>query len=235
LADITKALPSLSFPHSKEEAMVRALAGCAMALALAAACPDAARGSQAAVGMPAVIAMAVGESVDAAAAASERALPGTGEQRRPPAVTLTLEADLRAQRLTVREGDRVLHVWPISSGRAGYATPTGTFQPAWMAKTWYSRQYDNAPMPHAVFFNGGIAFHATTAVSMLGRPASHGCVRLAPDSAARLYSLVRTHGLLHTKVVVHGVPKFEQPSVVAGKMPRPPRGQPAAWQWSFFK
>jgi len=226
--------------------MVRALAGCAIALALAATFPDTARGSEAASEATAVVALAILEGADAAAA-DGRDLPGTGV--RAPAVTLVLEADLATQRLTVREGDLVLHVWPISSGRRGYATPTGTFKPAWMAKSWYSRKYDNAPMPHAVFFNGGIAFHGTTAVSLLGRPASHGCVRLAPDDARRLYQLVRVHGMPQTKVVVHGVPKFDQRTVVAGKgkahggtasarakgrLLAP--GQPvAAWQWGFFK
>ena len=118
------------------------------------------------------------------------------------------EGDLATQRLTVREGDRVLHVWPISSGRRGYATPTGTFRPAWMARMWRSRQYDDAPMPHSIFFNSGIAFHATSAVSMLGRPASHGCLRLAPAHAAELFALVRRHGLVQTKVVVEGAAPF---------------------------
>jgi hypothetical protein len=225
--------------------MVRALAGCAIALALAATFPGTARGSEASEATAAV-ALAIPEDVEAAAAGG-RDLPGTGV--RAPAVTLVLEADLATQRLTVREGDLVVHVWPISTGRRGYGTPTGTFRPAWMAKSWYSRKYDNAPMPHAVFFNGGIAFHGTTVLSMLGRPASHGCVRLAPDNARQLYQLVRAHGMPHTKVVVHGVPKFEGRTVVAGKgkapggtasarakgrLPAP--GQPVAtWQWSFFE
>lgn len=145
----------------------------------------------------------------------------------PPAVTLVLEADLTAQRLTVLEAGNVKHVWPISSGRQGYATPTGTYRPAWMAKMWHSRQYDDAPMPHSVFFNGGVAFHATSAVGMLGRPASHGCVRLAPANAAQLYALVRRHGLTSTKVVVHGAPKFREPSVIARRAPAMPKAEAA--------
>jgi lipoprotein-anchoring transpeptidase ErfK/SrfK len=111
------------------------------------------------------------------------------------------------------EGDQELHVWAISSGRRGYATPTGTFRPAWMARMWRSRQYDDAPMPHSIFFNKGIAFHATSAVSMLGRPASHGCLRLAPAHAAELFALVRRHGLRNTRVVVEGAAIFPPPAV----------------------
>jgi lipoprotein-anchoring transpeptidase ErfK/SrfK len=143
-----------------------------------------------------------------AAAAAERPSPPP-----PPAVTLTLKADLGLQQVTVLEGAEIRHVWAISSGRRGYTTPTGTFRPSWMAKMWHSRQYDWSPMPHSVFFNGGIAFHATSAVSLLGRPASHGCIRLAPANAAELYALVRRHGLAHTKVVVHGTPRFPEPAV----------------------
>jgi lipoprotein-anchoring transpeptidase ErfK/SrfK len=122
----------------------------------------------------------------------------------PPPITLTLNVNLRAQRVTVLERGKVRHVWPISSGRAGYATQTGTFQPQWASKMWYSRQWDMAPMPHAVFFNKGTAFHATGATGMLGRPASHGCIRLAPSHAAQLYTLVHRHGMASTKVSVQG-------------------------------
>jgi lipoprotein-anchoring transpeptidase ErfK/SrfK len=125
----------------------------------------------------------------------------------PPRVTLTLKVDLSAQKVAVVESGKTAYVWAISSGREGYATQTGTFQPQWTAKIWYSRQWDMAPMPHAVFFNKGTAFHATEAVGALGRPASHGCIRLSPANAAKLYALVQRHGLTSTKVVVTGAPK----------------------------
>ena len=69
-------------------------------------------------------------------------------------------------------------------------TPVGTFRPQRLEPIWYSRKYDNAPMPHAIFFLGGYAIHGTYATRWLGRPASHGCVRLNPGNAAKLYSLV---------------------------------------------
>jgi hypothetical protein len=123
----------------------------------------------------------------------------------PPApITLVLKADLRAQRVTVVENGKAKYVWPISSGATGFATRTGTFRPQWTSRMHYSRQYDFAPMPHAVFFNNGAAFHGTQAVGSLGRPASHGCIRLAPGHAAQLYKLVNGHGLYQTKVIVHG-------------------------------
>ena len=133
----------------------------------------------------------------------------------PPPITLVLNTDLAAQRLTVIESGKVKHVWPISSGRAGYATKTGTFQPQWASKMWHSRQYEFAPMPHAVFFHRGTAFHGTSAVGLLGRPASHGCVRLAPANAAMLFKLVHKHGYAQTKVVVHNGSRGKAPAIAA--------------------
>jgi L,D-transpeptidase-like protein len=128
-------------------------------------------------------------------------------------ITLVLNADLRAQRVTVTENGKTKYVWPISSGRPGFATPAGTFRPTWASRLWYSRQYELAPMPHAVFFNGGIAFHGTTAVGSLGSAASHGCIRLAPANAATLFNLVHRHGYWQTKVVVQGGSKRSDPAV----------------------
>jgi lipoprotein-anchoring transpeptidase ErfK/SrfK len=46
-------------------------------------------------------------------------------------------------------------------------------------------------MPHSIFFSGGYAIHATPHTGALGRPASHGCVRLSPGHAATLYGIVK--------------------------------------------
>jgi lipoprotein-anchoring transpeptidase ErfK/SrfK len=138
----------------------------------------------------------------------------------PPAITLTAKVDLTSQRVTVLEHGKPKHTWAISSGAQGFETPTGTFKPGWMAKMWFSKQYDNAPMPHAVFFNGGIAMHATQSTGSLGRPASHGCVRLAPANAAIFYALVSKHGLVHTRIAVTGSPKFA-PAAVASRRSQP--------------
>jgi lipoprotein-anchoring transpeptidase ErfK/SrfK len=136
--------------------------------------------------------------------ASATSMPASVAQS--PPITLTLKADLSAQKVTVLEGDAVAHEWPISSGMQGYATPTGIFQPQWASKLWYSRQWDYAPMPHAVFFNSGVAFHGTTAVWRLGKSASHGCLRLSPANAKALFMLVHKHGFAQTRVIVFGTP-----------------------------
>lgn len=135
----------------------------------------------------------------------------------PPAPTLHIDINLSTQRLTVTENGAARFTWPISSGRSGYRTPTGTFKPQWMSRMWYSRQYDYSPMPHSIFFSGGVAIHATYATRMLGRPASHGCVRLAPSNAATLYKLVGKHGKHMTRIVVHGAPRFNEPRIASKK------------------
>jgi L,D-transpeptidase catalytic domain len=113
-------------------------------------------------------------------------------------------------------------VWKISSGVSDeFATPRGLFKPEWTAKMWYSKKYDDAPMPHAVFFKGGAAIHATQAVGRLGTPASHGCVRLAPGNAATFYGLVQRHGMAHTQIHVFGTPNY--PQYVASRSSATPR------------
>lgn len=85
-------------------------------------------------------------------------------------------------------------VWKISTARKGYRTPTGQFKPYLLKTMHYSSKYNNAPMPHSIFFLGGYAIHATDAVNKLGSPASHGCIRLSPQNARWLYRIVSEHG-----------------------------------------
>jgi lipoprotein-anchoring transpeptidase ErfK/SrfK len=126
----------------------------------------------------------------------------------PPEPTLFADIDLGSQTITVSDESGELYRWPISSARGGYTTPTGTYRVNWTSRMHYSRQYGGAPMPHAVFFTNGVAVHATNAVGMLGRPASHGCVRLAPQNAKTFYNLVHRHGLRLTQITVRGKPPY---------------------------
>jgi len=112
--------------------------------------------------------------------------------------------------ITVDVSDQIMLVetptdyyeWNVSTGRKGYNTPRGVFQPYHMAKMHYSRKYDNAPMPNSIFFHGGYAIHATDAVNNLGRPASHGCVRLHPQNAKWLYRIVSEYGKENTTIII---------------------------------
>ena len=121
-----------------------------------------------------------------------------------PAAAAKVEAriDLSSQRMYVKVNGVKKYTWKVSTGRSGYSTPTGTYRPKRLERDWYSRKYDNAPMPHSVFFHGGYAIHGTTAIGRLGRRASHGCVRLHPSNAAKLYSLIRKYGMGNSRVIV---------------------------------
>lgn len=143
---------------------------------------------------------------EAAVRAEALSRPAPAVAPRPKAPTLVARINLATQRLDVHAGGRLQESWAISSGTSEFPTPRGVFRPQWASKMWYSKKYDNAPMPHAVFFSGGAAVHATTSLGMLGQPASHGCVRLAPAHASRFYDLVHKHGFHNSRIEVFGTP-----------------------------
>lgn len=110
---------------------------------------------------------------------------------------------LSAQRMNVYvDGDHV-YSWPVSTARSGYRTPVGSYRPQALARFHRSRRYHNSPMPHSVFFRGGYAVHGSYETRRLGRPASHGCIRLSPHHASILYDLIQEHGRGATRIVVH--------------------------------
>ena len=160
----------------------------------------------------------------ASEAAKQEPAPVAAKPKPLPPPTLTASIDLRRQTMSVSVNGEPRYSWPISSGTSQYPTPTGNFRPEWTSKMWYSRKYDNAPMPHAVFINGGVAVHGTYHLAALGRPASHGCIRLSPGNAKTFYNLVQRHGLEMTKVSVHGRPNWND-GAVASRREREERRQ----------
>ena len=123
----------------------------------------------------------------------------------PVAATILINIDKTKQQMTVFLDGVESYNWPVSTGKAGYSTPSGTFTATSMNEIWYSKEWDNAPMPHAIFFmKDGHAIHGSYEVKNLGKPASHGCVRISPENAATLYALVEKTGLNNTQVVLAG-------------------------------
>jgi lipoprotein-anchoring transpeptidase ErfK/SrfK len=115
---------------------------------------------------------------------------------------LLARIDIPSQTMEVYENGVLTYSWPVSTARRGYHTPVGSYRPFRLERMWYSSQYENSPMPHSVFFRGGYAIHGTEAIRSLGRPASHGCIRLDPEDAATFYDLVAANGLRDTRIVV---------------------------------
>jgi L,D-transpeptidase catalytic domain len=132
----------------------------------------------------------------------------------PPSANagVIVHIDKSRQRMIVSVDGAARYSWPVSTGRRGFGTPSGTFYPQRLARRWFSRRYYNSPMPHSIFFHRGYAIHGSYELRRLGGPASHGCVRLHPIHAATLYALVQRHGTASTRIVVSG-------SVVAAQAP----------------
>ncbi len=126
------------------------------------------------------------------------------KKKRPPALppVVRVHIDISSQSMSVNVNGWPYGYWKVSTGREGYYTPRGSYSVKRLAKVYYSRKYDNAPMPNSVFFHGGYAIHGTASIRSLGRPASHGCVRLHPSNAAALFSLVQKYGPRRTRITL---------------------------------
>jgi L,D-transpeptidase catalytic domain len=121
------------------------------------------------------------------------------------AKNLLVTINKSSQKMTVSMDGVETYTWLVSTGGYRYSTPSGTFKPFRMERDYFSKQWDNAPMPHAIFFTmQGHAIHGSPHTKRLGTPVSHGCVRLAPANAAKLYALVQETGMKNTRVIVRG-------------------------------
>jgi lipoprotein-anchoring transpeptidase ErfK/SrfK len=137
--------------------------------------------------------------------------------------------DKPTQTMTVTVDGHVRYRWRVSTGATHYSTPAGSYTPFRMELMHYSREWDNAGMPHAIFFTqSGHSIHGSDHPG-LGTAVSHGCVRLTLSNAATLYRLVKSVGMADTKVVVsgHDPPGFRNPTM-------PPR-QPVGLFGGFFR
>lgn len=166
--------------------------------------------------------MSVGTAPDGAwlrgcALAAALALPLAA----PASANILITIDKSTQQMSVAVDGAQRYVWPVSTGRPGYDTPSGTFKPNRMDADHFSQEWDNAPMPHAIFFDmDGHAIHGFFDVKHLGLAVSHGCVRLSPDHAQTLFSLVKAEGMGETRVVVAGrTPGGDNVPVARSRLP----------------
>jgi hypothetical protein len=141
----------------------------------------------------------------------------------PARAELLIQIDKTTQRMSVTRDGTQLHVWPVSTGRAGHDTPSGAYKPFRLEVDHYSREWDDAPMPHSVFFTKrGHAIHGSYDVKKLGSAASAGCVRLEPKNAELLFKMVKAEGLGNVKVEIGGtvVPRRAPADEIARGAPR---------------
>ena len=134
---------------------------------------------------------------------------------------IQINIDKSTQHMTVAVDGSQRYDWPVSTGRPGYDTPSGEFKPNRMDADHFSQEWDNAPMPHAIFIDlKGHAIHGFLDVKHLGLPVSHGCIRLSPDHAATLFDLVKQQGMANTKVAIVGrTPNGDNAPVARSRLP----------------
>jgi L,D-transpeptidase catalytic domain len=116
--------------------------------------------------------------------------------------SVLINIDLSSQTMHV-SSDMGSYDWRVSTARSGYRTPRGTYRPYQLQRTHFSYKYHMSPMPYSIFFAGGYAIHGTYETRSLGRPVSHGCVRLAPGNAALLFHMVQAEG---AEITISGAP-----------------------------
>src|ERR1700759_1860871 len=116
----------------------------------------------------------------------------------PAEASVVVHIDRGSQRMAVLVDGAPRYNWRVSTARRGYITPPGVYHPQMLAARWFSKKYYNSPMPHSIFFYGGLPIPGPYEISRLGGPASHGCVRLDPANAAPLFGLVQREGMAQT-------------------------------------
>ena len=137
----------------------------------------------------------------------------------PASAKVLISVDKSTQQMSVSVDGVPRYRFAVSTGRAGYGTPNGTYHPQRLAASWFSKLYYNSPMPHSIFFHGGYAIHGSYEINRLGGPASHGCIRLHPANAAALFELVKSEGMAATTIVVSG----SNPVLASSPAPSPRR------------
>ena len=122
----------------------------------------------------------------------------------PAHTYVKVHIDKSRQRMWVYLDNDYVGDWRVSTARRGYWTPNGVFRPYSLERMHYSKKYHHSPMPWSVFFKGGYAIHGTYSVRHLGHPASHGCVRVHPRNAKKLYRLIQRYGKRYTRIIIRG-------------------------------
>jgi lipoprotein-anchoring transpeptidase ErfK/SrfK len=109
---------------------------------------------------------------------------------------------ISTQTMKIYHEGRLIYTWPVSTAKSGKITPTGIYAPEFLSRHHKSKRYNNAPMPFAIFYDGNYAIHGTDQIKRLGKPASHGCVRLHPDNAEILFKMVKWEGMENMRVEI---------------------------------
>lgn len=150
----------------------------------------------------------------------------------PGFAKILVQIDKPSQTMTVSVNGQTRYRWPVSTGATGFSTPPGAYTAFRLEVMHYSQEWDNAGMPHSVFFTKrGHAIHGSNHPG-LGTPRSHGCVRLSLTNAETLFRLVQAHGVTQTKVVVKGPDPAG--TYATSKPPEQTRARARGKRWRLF-
>lgn len=119
------------------------------------------------------------------------------------AASIRIVVDKSTQTMQVMKDGTLLYKWSVSTGTTDRRTPNGTFRVQSFDENHFSSLYNNAPMPHSIFYDGNRAIHGTTKESRLGSRDSKGCVRLSRANARILFALVQKYES-STRIVIQG-------------------------------
>lgn len=129
-------------------------------------------------------------------------LIGIGGVVEASAETIVAKVSLKQQRMRVYINGKRKFTWRVSTGKKGWETRRDRYTPFALTPYYYSDKW-KMKLPFLVSISDdGTAIHGTTLTSRLGRPASHGCIRLSIPNAKKFYELVSAHGMWNTEVIV---------------------------------
>ena len=107
----------------------------------------------------------------------------------PASAAVLISVNESTQQMSVSVDGVPRYRFAVSTGRAGYGTPSGTYRRRRLAASWFSKLYYNSPMPHSIFFHGGYAIHGSYEINRLRRT----CLTwLHPSAPRQRRSPVRT-------------------------------------------
>src|SRR5580693_9297994 len=143
------------------------------------------RASAAIVALSATAALTALAAPPAAARQAAAARPTQMTAPRPAADPIMAIVSIKSQQVTFYDADGWILRAPVSTGTTGRETPAGVFAVVEKNKDHHSSLYDDAWMPNMLRITwNGIALHGGP---LPGYAASHGCVRMPFDFAAKVF------------------------------------------------
>jgi lipoprotein-anchoring transpeptidase ErfK/SrfK len=145
-----------------------------------------------------------------------------------PQMPLVIAVSIASQRVKIYDANGLFAEAPVSTGMPGHPTPQGVFSVIEKDRYHHSNIYSGAPMPFMQRITwGGVAMHAGV---LPGHPASHGCIRMPPEFATKMWGWTKMGARVFvTPGEVPAPASFSHPFLPAYKVaPQPVVAEPPA-------